>query len=71
MQQKAEQSKLSFIQWIKSPNSTTVACNAATREIIKHGKSFKDGEYMKELFIKISEHLFADFKNKREIVQTI
>ncbi len=26
---------------------------------------------MKESFIKISEHLFSDFKNKREIVQKI
>lgn len=26
---------------------------------------------MKEAFIKISEHLFSDFKNKREVVQKI
>jgi len=29
------------------------------------------GEYMKESFIKISKHLFMEFKNKSEIVQKI
>lgn len=31
--------------------------------------SLTDGEYIKETFIQISEHLFSDFKNKKEIVQ--
>ena len=43
----------------------------ATREIIKRGKPFTDGDYMKDSFIKISEHLFSDFKNKTEIIQKI
>lgn len=54
-----------------SPNSTTAASFVATREIIKRGKPFTDGDYMKESFINISEHLFADFKNKTEIIQKI
>lgn len=38
---------------------------------MRHGKPYTDGEYIKESFLKISEHLFADFKNKTEIVQKI
>ena len=43
----------------------------AAQEIVKHSKPFTDGEYIKNSFIKISEHLFTDFKNKSEIVQKI
>ena len=68
---KAEQSKCSFQNWIKSPNSTTAASIVASHEIIRRGNPFTDGEYIKESFIKISEHLFSDFKNKTEIVQKI
>lgn len=68
---KAEQSKSTFSKWIKSPNSTTAASFVAAQEIARRGKPFTDGEYMKESFIKISEHLFLDFKKKREIVQKI
>lgn len=56
---------------MKLANSTTYACFVATREIVRHGKPFTDGKYMKESFIKISQHLFADFKNKTDIVQKI
>ena len=38
---------------------------------VKHGKPFTDREYIKNSFIKISEHLFMDFKNKSEIGQKI
>ena len=43
----------------------------AAQEIAKHNKPFTDGEYIKNSFIKIPEHLFADFKSKSEIVQKI
>ena len=61
--EKLEVRKNRFKKWIASPNSTTAASFVATREIIKRGKPFTDGDYM-ESFINISEHLFADFKNK-------
>ena len=64
---KAEQSKCSFQNWIKSPNSTTAASIVASHEIIRRVNPFTDGES----FIQISEHLFSDFKNKTEIVQKI
>ena len=68
---KEEQSKCSFQNWIKSPNSTTAASIVASHEIIRRGNPFTDGEYIKESFIKISERLFSDFRNKTEIVQKI
>lgn len=71
LQRKAEQSKHTFKKWITSPKSTTAASFVAAQEIVRRGKPFTDGEYMKESFIKMSEHLFSDFKNKREIVQKI
>ena len=56
---------------MKSTNSSTYASFVAAQEIVRHGKPFADGEYIKESFIKISKHLFMDFKNKSEIVQKI
>lgn len=63
--EKLENHTNSFEKWITSPNSTTVAA----QEIIKRGKTFPNGEYMKDSFIKISVCLFSDFKNKTEEIQ--
>lgn len=71
LMKKADLRKNQFKNWIKSANSTTFASFVATQEKVRHGKPFTDREYIKEPFIKISEHLFADFKNKGEIVQKI
>ena len=43
----------------------------AAQEIVKHGRPLTDEEYIKNSFIKLSEHFFTDFKNKSEIVQKI
>ena len=67
----ADRSKHQFNKWIKSANSTTYASFVAAQEIVKHSKPFTDGEYIKNSFIKISEHLFTDFKNKSEIMRKI
>lgn len=68
---KVDLCKNHFKKWIKSANSTTFASFVAARDIVGHGKPFTDGEYIKESFIKISENLFPDFKNKSEIMQKI
>ncbi|XP_059843836.1 SCAN domain-containing protein 3-like [Hypanus sabinus] len=68
---KVDLSKNHFKKWMKSGKSTTYASYVAAQEIVRHGKQFTDGEYIKESYIKISEHLFTDFKNKSEIVQKI
>ena len=67
---KADLTKNQFKKWLKSANSTTYASFVAAQEI-GMGKAFIDGEYVKESFLKISEHLFGDFKNKCEIVPKI
>ncbi|XP_059819303.1 general transcription factor II-I repeat domain-containing protein 2-like [Hypanus sabinus] len=71
LMRKVDLSKNHFQKWMKSGKSTTYASYIAAQEIVRHGKQFTDGEYIKESFIKISEHLFTDFKNKSEIVQKI
>lgn len=68
---KVDLSKNHFKKWMRSASSTTYASFVAAQEIVKHGKPLTDGEYIKDTFIAISEHLFADFKNKSEIVQKI
>lgn len=71
LMRKADLTKNHFKKWVKSANSTTYASFVAAQEIVRHGKPFTDGDYMKQSFLKISEHLLADFKNKHEIVQKI
>lgn len=66
---KADLSKNNFNKWMKSANSSTYASFVAAQEIVRYRKPFTDGEYIKESFFKISEHVFTDFKNKSEIVQ--
>lgn len=61
--------KLSRANFHEVSTFNTVASFVATQEIIRRGKPFTDGEYIKESFIIISEHLFWDFKIKNEIVQ--
>ncbi|KAG6933703.1 zinc finger BED-type containing 8 [Chelydra serpentina] len=51
--------------------TTTASFVEAAQEIIKQGKPFTDGEYVKECFIKTSEHLFGDFKHEDGIVKKI
>ena len=71
LMRKADLTKNQFKKWLKSANSTKYANFVAAQEIVRHGKPFTDGKYVKKFFLKISEHLFADFKNKCEIVQKI
>ncbi|CAL9687262.1 unnamed protein product [Knipowitschia caucasica] len=68
---KADLTRNHFKKWVKSANSITYASFVAAQEIVRHGKPFTDGDYIKQSFLNISEHLFADFKNKHEIVQKI
>ncbi len=63
--------KLFFKKWMNSANSSTSASFVAAQEIARHGKPCTNGDYIKELVIKISEHVFSDFKNKCEIIQKI
>ena len=62
--QKVELSQNNFKKWMKSSNSTADVSSLAAQETVRHRKTFTDGEYIKESFIKFSEHLFMDFKSK-------
>ncbi|KAF7650099.1 hypothetical protein LDENG_00131240 [Lucifuga dentata] len=57
------------------PNSKAKAATEASfrvsHSIIKHKKSFQDGEMIKEAFVEAADSLFQDFKNKPEILSSI
>ncbi|GBO08603.1 hypothetical protein AVEN_18710-1 [Araneus ventricosus] len=48
-----------------------MASFAVSLEIVKRGKPFTDGEYVKDCFICASEELFLEFKNKAKIMKKI
>ncbi|GBN22635.1 Zinc finger BED domain-containing protein 5 [Araneus ventricosus] len=57
--------------WAQSSNNVNLASFAVSLEIARRGKPFTDGEYVKDCFIRASEELFRDFKNKAEIMKKI
>ncbi|XP_067127928.1 zinc finger BED domain-containing protein 5-like [Centruroides vittatus] len=57
--------------WTQSTSNVNLASFAGSPEIAKKGKPFTDGEYVKDCFIRASEELFRDFKNKPEILKKI
>ncbi|XP_025406540.1 protein FAM200A-like [Sipha flava] len=57
--------------WTQSSNNVNQASFAVALEIAKRGKPFTDGEYIKDCFIRASDELFRDFKNKDEIMKKI
>ncbi|GLV33228.1 hypothetical protein CBL_08396 [Carabus blaptoides fortunei] len=48
-------------------NTNNLASFAVSLEIAKRGKPFRDGDYIKDCFIKATEELFYDFENKEQI----
>ncbi|UYV66898.1 hypothetical protein LAZ67_4003262 [Cordylochernes scorpioides] len=52
-------------------NKCNLASFTVSYRFKKKGKSFTDGEYVKDCFIHASEELFRDFKNKTEILKKI
>ncbi|GBM57501.1 hypothetical protein AVEN_137934-1 [Araneus ventricosus] len=57
--------------WPQSSNNANLASFAVSLEIAKRGKPFTDGEYVKDCFIRASEELFREFRNKAEIMRKI
>ncbi|GBO09175.1 General transcription factor II-I repeat domain-containing protein 2A [Araneus ventricosus] len=57
--------------WAQSSNNVNLASFAVSLQIAKRGKSFTDGEYIKDCSIHASEELFCDFRNKAEIMKNI
>lgn len=71
LMRKSQQSTSKFNNWLQSASNLTAASFVVSHEIIKSGKSFTDGEYIKKCFIGMSEHLFSEFKNKTDIIKKI
>ncbi|GBN13212.1 hypothetical protein AVEN_274118-1 [Araneus ventricosus] len=69
--QKKQQSSFMLSNWAQSSNNVNLASFAVSLEIAKRGKPFTDGKYVKDCFIRASEELFRDFKNKAEIMKKI
>lgn len=66
-----ESSKNSLQTFIKEYTEINNASFLASYCIAKNGKPFNDGEFLKDTFLKRSEHLFSNFSNKNEILQKI
>lgn len=66
-----QQSSSMLSNWTQSSNNVNQASFAVALEIAKRGKPFSDGEYVKDCFIRASDELFRDFKNKDEIMKKI
>jgi hypothetical protein len=67
--QKGQETSTSVLNnWMQSFNNINMASFVVSEEIAKSGKPYTDGEYIKRCFIKASEELFWDFKNKADIL---
>lgn len=66
-----QQSSSMLSNWTQPSNNVNQASFAVALEIAKRGKTFTDGEYVKDCFIRASDELFRDFKNKDEIMKKI
>ena len=51
--------------------AVTTASFQVSYRLAKKCKPFSDGEFIKEIFLEISDSLFKDFKNKTEIVSIV
>ncbi|GBL92658.1 hypothetical protein AVEN_119060-1 [Araneus ventricosus] len=64
-----KQSSSMLSNWAQSSNNVNLASFAISLEIAKRGKPFTDVKYFKDYFIRASEEVFRDFKNKAEIMK--
>ena len=60
-----------FSQLSSKAKAAIEASFRVSHSIIKHKKSFQDGEVIKEAFVEAADSLFRDFKNKPEILSSI
>ena len=57
-----------FTQQNSQAKAATETSLQESHSVIKHKKSFQDGEKIKEVFVEAADSLFRDFKNKPEIL---
>ncbi|XP_045465147.1 general transcription factor II-I repeat domain-containing protein 2A-like isoform X1 [Harmonia axyridis] len=60
-----------FTRPVKQSKAATIASFKISHILAKHKKPFEDGSVVKEAFIEAGETLFAEFKNKTEIISAI
>lgn len=60
-----------LIKYFGTESSTTVASYQASKTIAQYGKSFNEGEFLKEAWLQCAPFLFEDFGNKEQIIQRI
>ena len=60
-----------FTQWNSQAKADTETLLRVSHSIIKHKKSFQDGEMVKEACVEAADSFFWDFKNKIEILSSI
>ena len=60
-----------FSQLSSKAKAATEASFRVSHSMIKHKKSFQDGEMIKEAFVEAADSLFLDFKNKPDILSSI
>lgn len=51
--------------------AATKASFRVSHPVVKHNKSFQDGEKIKEAFVEAADLLCQDFKSKTEIISSI
>lgn len=61
----------SLVKYISSESHLIIASFAVSNTIVKNGKPFSDGEYLKEAWLECAPYLFEDFGNKEKIIQII
>ena len=55
--------------WTQSISNVNLPSFEVSLDIVIKGKPFTDGEYVKDCFIRASEEMLRDFKNKPEILK--
>ncbi|KAI8796661.1 zinc finger BED domain-containing protein 5 [Biomphalaria glabrata] len=68
---KAISQSSSFVNFVKSSSNLVAASFEVSKIIAKHGKPFRDDDYIKEAMLECASYLFEDFQNKDKVIQRI
>ncbi|GFX79608.1 DUF4371 domain-containing protein [Trichonephila clavipes] len=60
-----------MLKYLSKNCLTSAASYSAANAITRHGKPFKEGEFLKEAWLACAPSLFDDFDNKDKIIQRI
>ncbi|GFW23959.1 uncharacterized protein TNCV_4950051 [Trichonephila clavipes] len=60
-----------MFKYVSKNGHTSAASFSAANAIARHGKPFKEGEFLMEAWLSCAPSLFDDFDNKDKIIQCI